>query len=470
MNAAQLSQDLPEDALWLNAPAATLMHLQGRPLVVAFINAASAWCCQRLIELQQWQARNPGRLQLVVVQVPRFDFERDPARTLSLLQRRGVRAPVVLDAHWEAWRRFGVESWPTLVMIDANSREVGRLVGLGDPLEPALSALCQDSQAPAGRGMQVMMGPDHGGPLRHPTGLVATDERIYLADSGNHRVLECNHYGRVLRQFGTGTADLADGSHDIAAFNRPHGLALGRGQLYVADTGNHAVRRINLSSGQVDTLLGTGKPGDPVERVIDQAWDSPLFQPSGLLMVDNQLLIAMAGDNRLWSYDLGTRVLAWRAGSGALEMRDGGGHLAAFAQPVALTEVDRTVYVCDALSSAVRSVQLRGELVQTVAGQGLWQCGHVDGNRSQALLQFPLAIAGDAAAQVLWVADAGNGQLRRIKLVNKQVETIDLPRRLDGAAGLAVAGGQVWLADTEGHALLRYDPGTGEIADVPIGQ
>jgi streptogramin lyase len=105
-----------------------------------------------------------------------------------------------------------------------------------------------------------------------------------------------------------------------------------------------------------------------------------------------------------------------------------------------------------------------------VAGQGLWQCGHVDGNRSQALLQFPLAIAGDAAAQVLWVADAGNGQLRRIKLVNKQVETIDLPRRLDGAAGLAVAGGQVWLADTEGHALLRYDPGTGEIADVPIGQ
>ena len=80
MNAAQLSQDLPEDALWLNAPAATLMHLQGRPLVVAFINAASAWCCQRLIELQQWQARNPGRLQLVVVQVPRFDFERDPAR------------------------------------------------------------------------------------------------------------------------------------------------------------------------------------------------------------------------------------------------------------------------------------------------------------------------------------------------------------------------------------------------------
>ena len=54
MNATQLSKDLPESATWLNAPPATLMHFQGRPLVLAFVNAASAWCGQRLQELQQW--------------------------------------------------------------------------------------------------------------------------------------------------------------------------------------------------------------------------------------------------------------------------------------------------------------------------------------------------------------------------------------------------------------------------------
>ncbi|MCG3005540.1 hypothetical protein KZ291_33720, partial [Escherichia coli] len=78
-------------------------------------------------------------------------------------------------------------------------------------------------------------------------------ERLYIADSGHHRILECSHAGRVLRQFGLGTADMMDGGPGEAAFNRPQGLALEREWLYVADTGNHALRRIHLLTGQVDT-------------------------------------------------------------------------------------------------------------------------------------------------------------------------------------------------------------------------
>ena len=101
MNATQLSKDLPESATWLNAPPATLMHFQGRPLVVAFVNAASAWCQQRLQELQQWQARHPGRLQVVVVQVPRFAFERDGQHSLAVLAQSGIQAPILLDLQWQ---------------------------------------------------------------------------------------------------------------------------------------------------------------------------------------------------------------------------------------------------------------------------------------------------------------------------------------------------------------------------------
>ena len=152
-----------------------------------------------------------------------------------------------------------------------------------------------------------------------------------------------------------------------------------------------------------------------------------------------------------------------------MELRDGSGQMAAFAQPVSLTVANKTLYVCDALSSAVRSMQLRGELVQTVAGQGMWQHGLSDGNRSQALLQYPLALAADQDAQMLWVADAGNGKLRRIRLASGQVSTAELGRPLHGTAGLAVESGVVWIADTEACAVLRYDPHTGQCADVPIG-
>ena len=76
-------QDLPEFATWLNAKPTTLAELQGRPVVLAFVNAASVWCAQRLAELAQWQSRNPGKLQLLVLQVPRFDGERDPDQSLK---------------------------------------------------------------------------------------------------------------------------------------------------------------------------------------------------------------------------------------------------------------------------------------------------------------------------------------------------------------------------------------------------
>ena len=471
MNATQLSQDLPESATWLNAPPATLMHFQGRPLVVAFVNAASAWCQQRLQELQQWQVRHPGRVQLVVVQVPRFDCERDGQHSLAMLAQCGIQAPVLLDLDWQAWRRFSVESWPTLVMIDAGSREVERLVGLGQPLDPALSQLSQGVKPLPVNPMaqQLLGGAALERTLRYPAGLHVTRDRLYIADCGHHRILECTHQGRILRQFGMGTADWSDGSSDVAAFNRPRSVTLGHGHLYVADTGNHCIRRINLLSGQVDTLIGTGKAGEPREMVLAQAGDSALLQPAAVSLMDNQLLLAMTGDNRIWSYDLGTRQLSWRAGSGAVELRDGSGQMAAFAQPCALTVANKTLYVCDALSSSVRSMQLRGELVQTVTGQGMWQHGLADGNRSQALLQYPLAIAADQEAQVLWVADAGNGKLRRIRLGNGQVSTVELARPLYGAAGLAVDSGVVWIADTEACAVLRYDPHTGQCADVPIG-
>ena len=60
-------------------------------------------------------------------------------------------------------------------------------------------------------------------PLRFPGGIVATEDRLYVADSGHHRILECNHAGRVLRQFGMGTADFIDGDLEQSAFRRPHG-------------------------------------------------------------------------------------------------------------------------------------------------------------------------------------------------------------------------------------------------------
>ena len=265
MNAATLPE-LPAGIAWLNAQPASLHELHGRPLVLAFVNAASAWCAQRLAELAQWQLRNPGRVQVLVVQVPRFDSERTPQRSLKLLRRLGVSAPVLLDADWAAWQRYRIEAWPTLLMVDAQGCERERFVGQDGDVERALAGLVDGLPRPLEEDLRASETlPEPRLELRFPVGLAANAERLYIADSGHHRILECNHHGRILRRFGMGTADFIDGPADQAGFNRPQGLALEREQLYVADTGNHALRRIQLRTGQVDTLCGSGRPGDPVE-------------------------------------------------------------------------------------------------------------------------------------------------------------------------------------------------------------
>ncbi|MFT3756857.1 MAG: hypothetical protein QM769_13130 [Pseudoxanthomonas sp.] len=467
--------ELPDSLEWLNCTNGSLREQRGRVVALAFINAGSVWCRQRLVELGQWQARFGGRLQAIAIHVPRFDCERDPAFVRKQLRRNGVILPVALDRDWIAWQQFGLHAWPTVMLIDADGHLHAQAVGQEGlaELEKIAAALC-DALPPAheddARG-QPETQPEPRLPLRFPVGLAISGERLFVADSGHHRVLECSLDGRVLRRFGMGTADFIDGEGELAAFRHPQALALTRESLYVADTGNQSLRRIELRSGHVDTLCGTGRPGDTLEGEVREPRSVALNQPVGLVATDRELLLAQAGNNRIWRYDLASHRLELLAGSGQLELRDGSGTMAAFAQPAGLATVQQALYVCDALGSAVRSLQLRSGLVQTLVGQGLWEFGNADGPREQARLQYPQAIALSPGVPVLWIADTGNGCLRTLRLGGGVLSTVKLPRPLDGPAGLAVShDGKVWIAETNAHQVLRFDPATGELAEVSVDE
>lgn len=470
----QPSPEFPASLQWLNAPATSLHDQRGRVVALAFVNAASAWSWQRLRDLAQLQTRYPGRLHPLAVHVPRFDSERDPQHVLKQMRRQGVIFPLALDQDWHAWQQFGIGAWPTVLLIDAQGVVRERIVGLDSigQLEQPLAALCDALPLPAdddARGWRES-NPEPRLPLRFPSGIVATPERLYVADSGHHRVLECTHAGRVLRQFGMGTADFIDGDLDQSAFRRPQGLSLVREVLYVADTGNHALRRIDLRSGRVDTLCGNGRAGEPVEGLVRAPREVALNQPQAVAATNSEVHVALAGDNRIWTYALGNHTLTCCAGSGKLELRDGIGSMASFAQPVALACVQQVLYVCDALGSAVRSVQLRNATVQTLVGQGLWEFGDADGPREQARLQNPQALALSPDSPLLWIADTGNGSLRCLRLGGGEVSTLSLPRRLHGPAGLAATAGVLWIAETNAHSILRLDIASGTLGHVPIGE
>jgi peroxiredoxin len=257
---------------WVNAPPQRLAELKGRAVLLYFFHAGSAWCQTALEDMRLLQNSFSDGLTVLGVHCPKYDAERDPKSLLKALNRLFVRFPVAQDPDFITWQHFGVESWPTAVLIDTEGRVVEKVAG--EPQRETLHPLIDVSLNAQARPTLASTKPSARSRGRNracrwpfPSGLAASERHLYVADSGHNRVLECTLDGRILRQFGSGSGGFIDGGSAEASFLAPRGLALWKDALYVADTGNHALRRISLLDGDVDTLAGTGR------RV--RAWKAP---------------------------------------------------------------------------------------------------------------------------------------------------------------------------------------------------
>lgn len=467
-----LAPELSSSLEWVNTPPVRLAALRGHVVALAFFNADSAYGRNLLEELRVLQARHAEGLRVIGVHVPKFEAERSARLAHKTVNRLGLRFPVAHDGGFVAWQHYGLRVWPSVVLISPLGQVVATVQG--DRQREVLEHLITrtlDETALADRvfnAAQPALRPEPPSALAFPTGLAATPAHLYVADSGHHRILECTHEGRVLRQFGSASNGFIDGSGSDASFCLPRGLCLAKDLLYVADTGNHAVRRIKLSTGEVETLAGTGRAGATVEAADPR--QQMLDQPSGLAMSSDRLYIALAGSNQIAEYDLMRRKLSVLAGSGKLGLSDGPLASAAFAQPTDLALVQHTLYVSDAAASAVRSVNLGSGQVQTLLGQGLFSAGHADGPRASALMQRCQGLAMDPRSPLLWIVDSYNNCLRRLRLGGGNLETLEIDPPPAEPTSLCLDGGHAWLSSTHGHEVLRIDLETGEARRLPIDE
>ena len=137
--------------------------------------------------------------------------------------------------------------------------------------------------------------------LAQPSGLAASADTLYFADSETSAIRQFTpRTGLVNTLVGKGlfTFGDVDGDTAQALMQHPLGVAVEKEQLYVADTYNHKIRRIDLRTGEVSTVVGLGNPG----RVIDDKL--ALYEPGGLSVSGNDLFIADANNDRILHYFL----------------------------------------------------------------------------------------------------------------------------------------------------------------------
>ena len=132
--------------------------------------------------------------------------------------------------------------------------------------------------------------------------------RLFVADSNHNRIVvtewpDVSGRAKVVQIVGRGEIGATDGPADQAAFNHPQGLVTGQGNLYVCDTENHLIRKIDLESYEVSTVVGTGKmtydfAGGRMgtQQGINSPWD--------VVREGSTLYVAMAGQHQIWRIDL----------------------------------------------------------------------------------------------------------------------------------------------------------------------
>ncbi|MBL8659215.1 MAG: redoxin domain-containing protein [Rhodospirillales bacterium] len=473
---------------WFNVdrPLA-LSDLRGRLVILDFWTICCVNCINVQPTLRRIRASFPAEAVFVIgVHSPKFPAERDSAALAHALARYDIRHPVVHDRDLALWQAYGVLGWPTLVFIGPDGKVLGDLPGEPDcdkllcgigrmvrdcrprAVVPApLPCRPADAAADGGRALRRR--------LRYPSAIKPLplspfagrdpDRRWWAcADSGHHQVVLLADDGRETRRFGRGEPGFIDLAGEDSAFNNPQGLVCDCRFIYVADTGNHAIRKIEIASGAVSTVAGTGTRGGILTRTLP-SHDVALASVWDLALRGDRLFFSNAGTHQLGVIDLKSGLLEPLAGTGSEELVDGPPEAAHLAQPsaLALDDAATTLYFVDSEASAVRALDLgRGGEVRTLAGAGLFEFGHVNGPLATARFQHCLGI--DWWCGRLIVADTYNGVLRVVDPLRGQVS--DLGERAfgfdDGAfacsepSGIAVAGpNRLLVSDTNNHRLVE---------------
>lgn len=474
-----VAPELDGGVAWLNTDRPlTLAELAGNVVVLDFWTFGCINCINMVPVYRKIEDRFAGEPFAVIgVHSGNSDKERDPDNVRVAVETLDIRHPVVVDSNHAIWDRYGVSSWPTALVIDARGNL--RFLHFGefslDDIEPEIQALIDEARADgiaADPPFDYLADP----PARDQTALrfpgkvtVVGDGRVAVADTAHHRVVIATPDGQLERVVGTGDSGWVDGAADAASFQRPHGLAEVDGGLLVADTLNHVVRRVELDSGQVSTLAGTGHLEATGYSVADgwmPAAKVDLRAPWALEVVDDGVAIAAAGSHQILVLDPAGERLRVLAGTGAEGMDDGPAAEATFAQPSGLARSSdgTTLYVADPESSAVRAVSLADGSVTTLVGHGLMMGGDQDGAGDAVFLQHVsgLAMLDDAT---LLLVDTFNSKIKSLDPESRAVMTVGWAAGetgVDQPEGVARQGDTVYVADTNHHRILRHDLVSGE--------
>jgi len=311
-----------------------------------------------------------------------------------------------------------------------------------------------------------------------PEGIATDGINLFIADSQNHTIRKMAiSTGAVTTVAGTayvpGATDCTVGAG--ATFNFPSGITTDGTNLYVADTNNHSIRKIVISTGATTTIAGD----HTVAGYSDGAGAAAHFNfPRGITSAGTSLFVADGDNHLIRKVVIATGTVTTIAGDNAAVSpvpgySDGTGTAAKFAWPSAITTDGSNLYVTDTDNHLVRKIVIATGAVTTVAGDNssIPPYGgdppiYSDGVGSAARFSSPAGIATDGTN--LYVSDTGNNLVRKIAIATREVTTVAGDNNVNGFAdgtgtaahfsfpsGIATDGVNLFVGDRNNNRIRK---------------
>jgi len=470
-----------QEQKWFNVSRALKDEdLKDRIVLLHFWNRSCISCIATLFDVKKLEQKFGDKLLVIGVYSAKFDSEKDYHLIENAILKHDISHPVVVDDDLKIWKNFNVTLWPTFVLLNAHGNQYEIYKG-----ENAVAEMSNDVKkvVDANRyrvnSQALPIVPEKysqiGSVLRFPSKLEYAfsfpykshkGAAIFISNGGQNNIIATDLSGDILAKIGGEKEGFSNGDFENASFNSPSGMLFEGENLYVADSGNHAIRLINFKEGKVETVVGSGLKGEVIAAGMHDASKVNLSSPSDLEFFPdkNSIAISNSGTNQILIYHLKDKKISLLAGSGKEGMLDGKGAASNLAQTSDMAVFQNKLYFVDALTSSLRVADADGN-VKTLIGQNQ-KFGHANGDKSKALMQHPLGLTVDASG--IYISDSFNHKIRKYDFRTAQLrdligaeasDDVGSKTRFDAPEGIMTIGNIFYVADSNNNRILIINRG-----------
>lgn len=302
--------------------------------------------------------------------------------------------------------------------------------------------------------------------FNYPAGISINGAHLYVADSNNHAIRTIEIATSTVTTLAGSPSNSADGAGAAVSFDEPTGITTDGSHFYVTDKRSHKIRKIEKATGVVTTLAGSGLGGDTDGTGALVSFN----EPTGITTDDANLYVVDTYNDKIRKIEIATGIVTTLAGGGMGAGVDGIGTEASFNEPHGITTDGTHLYVADTYNHKIRKIDIATGVVTTFAGNGTGD--GVDGAGIVAGFRYPFGITTDGV--YLYVADSYNHNIRKIAIATGVVTTLaggsvgsadgtGAAAGFFGSEGITTDGTYLYIADTQNNKIRQIEIATGVV-------